>query len=33
MRYARIWGRTSFAGQQVGPEHPIDDGDIVELHA
>jgi ribosome-interacting GTPase 1 len=33
MRYARIWGHASFAGQQVGPEHRVDDGDVVELHA
>jgi uncharacterized protein len=32
MRYARIWGHSSFAGQQVGPEHAVDDGDVVELH-
>jgi ribosome-interacting GTPase 1 len=33
MRYARIWGRSGFAGQQVGPEHAIEDGDVVELHS
>jgi ribosome-interacting GTPase 1 len=33
MRYARVWGRSGFAGQQVGPEHALDDGDVVELHA
>lgn len=32
MRYARVWGRSGFAGQQVGAEHPLDDGDVVELH-
>ena len=32
VRYARIWGHSSFAGQQVGPEHRVDDGDVVELH-
>jgi len=33
LRYARIWGGAEFAGQQVGPEHALADGDIVELHA
>jgi len=33
MRYARIWGHSSFAGQQVGPEHVVGDGDVVELHS
>lgn len=32
LRFARIWGRDVFDGQQVGPEHPVSDGDIVELH-
>lgn len=32
LRYARAWGKNVFDGQQVGPEHPVDDGDIVELH-
>lgn len=32
LRYARAWGRSVFDGQQVGPEHPLEDGDIVELH-
>lgn len=32
LRFARIWGRDVFDGQQVGPEHPLSDGDIVELH-
>jgi ribosome-interacting GTPase 1 len=32
LRYARAWGRSVFDGQQVGPEHPVEDGDIVELH-
>jgi uncharacterized protein len=32
MRYARVWGHSSFAGQQVGPEHVVGDGDVVELH-
>lgn len=33
LRYARIWGRSGFGGQQVGREHPLADGDVVELHA
>ncbi len=32
-RYARIWGESGFDGQQVGHEHHVADGDIVELHA
>ncbi len=32
LRFARIWGREVFDGQQVGPEHVVADGDIVELH-
>jgi hypothetical protein len=33
LRYARIWRRSGFDGQQVGRDHPVADGDIVELHA
>ena len=33
LKYARIWGRSHFEGQHVGPEHAVDDGDVVELHA
>lgn len=32
LRYARIWGRDVYAGQQVGPDHPLSDQDVVELH-
>lgn len=32
LRYARVWGEASFDGQQVGPEHPVVDGDVLELH-
>ncbi len=32
LRYARAWGVKVFDGQQVGPEHMVIDGDIVELH-
>jgi len=31
-RFARVWGAGVFDGQQVGPDHPVEDGDIVELH-
>jgi uncharacterized protein len=33
LRYARVWGHSAFGGQHVGPEHIVDDGDVVELHA
>ena len=33
LRYARIWGRSGFDGQHVGRDHPVQDGDVVELHA
>ena len=33
LRYARIWGTSGFDGQQVGREHPVTDGDVLELHA
>jgi hypothetical protein len=33
LRYARVWGKSGFDGQQVGREHPLADGDVVELHA
>jgi ribosome-interacting GTPase 1 len=32
LKFARIWGKNVYDGQQTGPEHPVDDGDIVELH-
>ena len=32
LKYARVWGKSGFGGQQVGREHPVADGDIVELH-
>jgi hypothetical protein len=32
LRYARVWGKSGFDGQQVGREHKVEDGDIVELH-
>jgi ribosome-interacting GTPase 1 len=32
LRFARIWGSGAFEGQQVGADHRVADGDIVELH-
>ncbi len=32
LRYARVWGLNVYDGQQVGPEHLVDDEDVVELH-
>ena len=31
-KFARVWGQNVFDGQQVGPDHPVEDGDVVELH-
>ncbi|GAH36509.1 unnamed protein product, partial [marine sediment metagenome] len=31
-RHARIWGRGSYDGQQVGKDHVVQDGDILEIH-
>lgn len=33
LKYARVWGTASFDGQQVGPDHEVADGDVLELHA
>lgn len=32
LRYARAWGRDVYDGQQVGPDHSVSDGDVIELH-
>jgi ribosome-interacting GTPase 1 len=32
LKFARMWGAEVFDGQQVGPEHLVCDGDLVELH-
>jgi ribosome-interacting GTPase 1 len=32
-RFGRLWGSGVFDGQQVGADHPVADGDVVELHA
>ncbi len=33
LRYARLWGSGRFDGQQVGPQHEVNDGDVLELHS
>jgi ribosome-interacting GTPase 1 len=32
LSYARLWGSGGFDGQQVGRDHVLSDGDVVELH-
>lgn len=32
LKFARIWGKSVYDGQQTGPEHQVEDGDIIELH-
>ena len=32
LKFARIWGKNVYDGQQTGPDHPVEDGDVVELH-
>ncbi len=32
LKFARIWGEEVYDGQQVGPDHRVVDGDLVELH-
>jgi len=32
LKYARLWGGGRLNGQQVGPDHPVSDGDVIELH-
>jgi ribosome-interacting GTPase 1 len=32
LKFARIWGKNVYDGQQTGPEHLLEDGDVVELH-
>jgi ribosome-interacting GTPase 1 len=32
--YARVWGPSArYPGERVGPDHVVEDGDIVEIHA
>jgi ribosome-interacting GTPase 1 len=32
LKFARVWGSAKFDGQQVGKDHPVSDGDVLELH-
>lgn len=32
LKFARLWGSGQFDGQQVGPDHTLSDGDVIELH-
>ena len=32
LRYAKIWGSGKFNGQMVKRDHPLSEGDIIELH-
>jgi ribosome-interacting GTPase 1 len=32
LQFARVWGSGKFDGQRVGKDHPVSDGDVVELH-
>ena len=32
LKFARMWGSGSYDGQQVGPDHLVADGDVIELH-
>jgi uncharacterized protein len=32
IKYARVWGKSGFDGHHVGRNHPVADGDVIELH-
>lgn len=32
LKFARMWGSGAYDGQQVGPDHLVADGDVIELH-
>ena len=32
MNVLRVWGEGHFSGQQVGKDHPVVDGDVLEIH-
>jgi len=32
LKFARIWGQSKYSGQMVQRDHPLQDGDIIELH-
>ena len=31
-QHARLWGRDAYDGQQVGRDHQVEDGDVLEIH-
>ena len=31
-KFARLWGSGQFSGQQVGRDHAVSDGDVLEIH-
>jgi uncharacterized protein len=31
LKFARVWGHAAFDGQRVNRDHPLEDGDVVEL--
>lgn len=33
LKYARLWGEGDPDGRQVGRDHPVADGDVIELHS
>ena len=33
LRFAKVWGSGKFDGQQVGRDHVVHDGDVLEIHA
>jgi hypothetical protein len=32
LKFARLWGSGKFDGEQVSADHPLKDGDVIELH-
>ena len=32
LRFARAWGKNHLDGAQIGRDHVLEDGDIVEMH-
>ena len=33
LKFARMWGANVFDGQRTGTEHPVEEGQVVELRA
>jgi ribosome-interacting GTPase 1 len=33
LKHARLWSRHGVEGVQVGRDHRLEDGDVLELHA